>query len=194
MPLVRVHLVRHGQSTWNREGRLQGQTIHPTLTELGRSQASAAATTLRGIVDGPAVLWSSDLVRAAQTAAVIGARLGLPVKHDEALREQFLGRLEGRLVRDLRPQPTPPGRHVGEIRWGGGESTADVHRRVGRFLARELGGATLRRRGIPHLVVVSHGDTIRAARAWLLGRDYRDLDWSEVPNGSVTSVDVVRSC
>jgi broad specificity phosphatase PhoE len=56
------------------------------------------------------------------TASVIGTRLGLPVHHDEALREQSLGCLEGRLARSLRPEPTPPGSHVGDIRWGGGKA------------------------------------------------------------------------
>ena len=213
MPATLVHLVRHGESTWNREGRLQGQTIHPALTDRGLGQAAAAAETLAGLLEGrSAVLWSSDLVRAAQTAAVIGTRLGVPVRHDEALREQSLGRLEGKLTRDLRPEPTPPGQHVGDIRWGGGESTADVHARVGRFLTRELSvaaGAGLARDqdaealvaaddtgtgaaglgdGIRHLIVVSHGDAIRVAHAWLLGRSHRELDWFPLPNGSVTSV------
>jgi len=39
-----------------------------------------------------------------------------------------------------------------------------------------------------HVVLVSHGDTIRVARAWLLGRQHRDLEWAAIPNGSVTSV------
>lgn len=188
MPAIYVHLVRHGQSTWNREGRLQGQTIHPPLTDLGRRQAAAAAATIAGLVNGPAVLWSSDLVRAATTAAVIGTRLGLPVLHDESLREQSLGRLEGRLARSLRAEPTPPDVHVGDVRWGGGESTADVHRRLGQFLDRELPTPTGDAGRGQHLVLVSHGDAIRVARAWLLGRGHRDLDWDSLPNGSVTSV------
>ncbi len=183
--VVHVHLVRHGQSTWNREGRLQGQTIHPSLTALGRRQAATAAATLSGRLDGPAILWSSDLVRAAMTAAVIGTRLGLPVHHDEALREQSLGRFEGRLARSLTPEPIPPGSHVAHMWWGGGESTADVYRRVGRFMTRELVHPAT---SATHVVVVSHGDTIRVARAWLLGRGHRDLESEEIPNGSVTSV------
>jgi len=188
VPSVHVHLVRHGESTWNRERRLQGQSVHPPLTDLGREQARAAADTLAALLaadPGPTELWSSDLVRAARTAAVVGTRLRLPVRHDEALREQSLGTLEGRLTRDLRPVPTPTGQHVGEVRWGGGESTADVHIRVGRFLTRELRPP---RPGIRHLVLVSHGDTIRVARAWLLGRTHRELDWDDLPNGSVTTV------
>jgi len=96
VPSVHVHLVRHGQSTWNREGRLQGQAVHPGLTALGQTQAESAAAILSDVVDGPAALWSSDLVRAAQTAEVVGRRLGLPVRHDDGLREHGEGALLAR--------------------------------------------------------------------------------------------------
>ncbi|MFC8501337.1 histidine phosphatase family protein [Pedococcus sp. NPDC057267] len=192
MPVVQVHLVRHGESTWNREGRLQGQTIHPPLTARGLQQASAAATTVADLLDAPAMLWSSDLLRAARTASVIGRHLRLPVHHEESLREQHLGTMEGRLARHLRPQPTPSGRHVADVRWGGGESVADVYRRVGRFLRRELASAS--ECGARHLVAVSHGDTIRVATAWLAGRDHRNVDWKPLPNGSVTTVSVDPWC
>ena len=89
-----VHLVRHGQSTWNVEGRLQGQTVHPELTERGRREAAEAAALLRARCPGTGEdvgLICSDLVRAAQTAAVIGQVLGVSVEQDVALREQGLG-------------------------------------------------------------------------------------------------------
>lgn len=142
------------------------------------------------LVDGPAMLWSSDLVRAAKTASVIGAHLRLPVQHDEALREQRLGLMEGRLARELRPEPIPAGMHVADIRWGAGESVADVYRRVSRFLRRELVCELARRHGTRHVVAVSHGDTIRVAHAWLVGRSHRDVDWRNMPNGGVTTVSV----
>ncbi len=180
---VTVHLVRHGQSTWNAAGRLQGQTIHPDLTALGRAQARAAAVQVRSRVTGPVALWSSDLVRATQTAAIVAQALRTPVEIDESLREQGLGALEGRLTRDLHAQPTAPGQDVADVRWGGGESVHDVWVRVGRFLRRELPDAP------PHLVLVTHGDTMRVLRAWLLGGDYRRLDWATpMPNGAVFTV------
>ena len=101
---VTVHLVRHGQSTWNVEGRLQGQTVHPELTERGRREAAEAAALLRARCPGTGEdvgLICSDLVRAAQTAAVIGQVLGVSVEQDVALREQGLGVLEGRLTKEL---------------------------------------------------------------------------------------------
>lgn len=187
---VRVHLVRHGQSTWNVERRLQGQTAHPPLTARGRADAARAADELAAVVgrDEVAVI-TSDLVRASQTAAIIraalarsGATLTAPPRVAEELREQHLGDMQGRLTAELRPEPVPAGHHISEVRWAGGESLADVHDRLARFLRRELTGAP------PHLVLVTHGDTLRVARAVLTGRTHREVEWDLVANGAVFSV------
>lgn len=88
---TRVLLVRHGQSEWNARGRWQGQA-DPPLTDLGRAQARAAARSL-GALDA---IFSSDLQRAADTAEIISAELGIgPVVIDEALRERDAGEWSG---------------------------------------------------------------------------------------------------
>lgn len=188
-PELQVHLVRHGQSTWNLAHRVQGQTIHPDLTPLGRAQANTAAEIIASVVDGPAVLWSSDLVRAARTAQIIRRALRVPVQYDEALREQYVGSMQGRTTDQLRAERTPAGRHVSEIRWAGGESTADVAVRFRRFADRELRATPGR---VLHLVLVSHGDTIRVAEAVLSGRTHRDLHWEPIANGSVRTLVLSR--
>ena len=114
-----VVMIRHGQTEWNAERRIQGQT-ESVLSELGRRQAERAAEALAARpVD---VLYSSDLGRARETAAPWSARLGLEVRTDVRLRELHYGVLEGRtwpeleasepaLVADLRAGrlKTPPG-------------------------------------------------------------------------------------
>lgn len=88
---TRVLLVRHGQSEWNAEGRWQGQA-DPPLTDVGRAQARAAARSL-GALDA---IFSSDLQRATETAAIISAEIGTgPVIVDEALRERDAGEWSG---------------------------------------------------------------------------------------------------
>jgi probable phosphoglycerate mutase len=88
---VRILLVRHGQSEWNALGRWQGQA-DPPLSDLGRRQAAAAAKAL-GTVDA---VFASDLVRAADTAAIIAGELGVgPVVIDPALRERDAGEWSG---------------------------------------------------------------------------------------------------
>jgi broad specificity phosphatase PhoE len=89
--VTRILLVRHGQSEWNLSGRWQGQA-DPPLTDLGRVQARAAAHNV-GHVD---VIWSSDLQRAALTAAIIAEELGIgPVVADVDLRERDVGEWRG---------------------------------------------------------------------------------------------------
>jgi probable phosphoglycerate mutase len=85
--MTRVLLVRHGQSEWNAAGRWQGQA-DPVLTDLGRAQAFHATRSL-GVVDA---IVSSDLQRAAATAATISAELGVgPLVLDADLRERHAG-------------------------------------------------------------------------------------------------------
>jgi broad specificity phosphatase PhoE len=84
-------VVRHGQSEWNAIGRWQGHA-DPALSELGRRQAAVAAGSI-GAVDG---IISSDLLRAAETAAIIAQQLGVgPVMVDQRLRERDVGEWSG---------------------------------------------------------------------------------------------------
>ncbi|HEX3620684.1 MAG TPA: histidine phosphatase family protein [Acidimicrobiales bacterium] len=87
-PPRRLLLLRHGQSTWNADGRWQGQA-DPPLSALGEQQARDAGARLAGT--GFARLVSSDLRRAVQTGEILGAALGLAVDVDPALREIDVG-------------------------------------------------------------------------------------------------------
>lgn len=180
-----VHLVRHGQSTWNADRRLQGQTPHPPLTDLGREQARHAAQVLAArIGTEPCAIITSDLTRARQTAAIIAAELHLSTTESPALREQHLGGLEGLLTHELVAEPVPDGHHISEIRWGGGESVADVHARLRAFFEHTLSTAP------PHLILVTHGDALQIATAVLTGRSHREVDWASPRNGSIHSIPV----
>jgi len=85
-------LWRHGQTTWNVEHRYQGQTDIP-LDDAGVAQAEQAARRLATL--RPDALFSSDLVRAQQTAAPLAKLTGLPVTLDKDLRERYGGDWEG---------------------------------------------------------------------------------------------------
>jgi broad specificity phosphatase PhoE len=179
---VRLHFVRHGQSTWNAEGRVQGQAPHVPLTALGHRQAQAAARQLRGYPASP--VFCSDLLRALQTATPIARALGVAMVPAPALREQALGSLEGRLASGLTAQAVPDPGHTTSVRWGGGESIADVHARVGVFL-RALTASPAGH----DIVLVTHAETIRVAIACLRGLGPHQVTWFEVPNGSVTTIE-----
>jgi broad specificity phosphatase PhoE len=85
-------LVRHGETDWNAEGRLQGQTDRP-LSDFGRRQARQLAEQLEN--EELAAIYSSDLARARETAEIVGERVGLPVELDPDLREKDWGTWEG---------------------------------------------------------------------------------------------------
>lgn len=106
----RVLLVRHGQSEWNAQGRWQGQA-DPPLSDLGRAQARAAAHSL-GALDA---IFASDLQRAAETAAIISAALGVgPVVIDPDLRERDAGEWSGltrEQIHEQYPGYLPDDRH-----------------------------------------------------------------------------------
>lgn len=80
-----IRWLRHGESTWNAEGRLQHRNPAPPLTELGRRQARQAAEELRGTTVERVL--TSPALRAWQTASVVADVLGLDVVVDDRLVE-----------------------------------------------------------------------------------------------------------
>lgn len=111
------------------------------------------------------------LVRARQTAHIVAE--GRDVTEVPALREVQLGAMEGLSYDDLRPEPTPEGIDVSEVRWAGGESLADVAARL-RPVLEELDSCFS---DYDEVLLVSHADTLRVLVALLDGRDHRGVDW-----------------
>jgi broad specificity phosphatase PhoE len=142
-------LVRHGETDWNAEGRLQGHTDRP-LNDFGRRQANELADRLAG--DHIAAIYASDLVRAKETAEIVGARLGLPVVVDPDLREKDWGSWEGL---------TSSERLTVEYE---GETTEDHRDRTLRALAR-----IVERHPRQRVVVVTHGGSLRRIQTAVSG-------------------------
>lgn len=92
MPVTRLYLVRHGQSAGNAEGRFGGHSPTP-LSELGKQQAETTASALSK--EKIEAIYSSDLLRALQTAQPLADKLNLPVIAHSAFRERKVGVLEG---------------------------------------------------------------------------------------------------
>lgn len=128
---------RHGQSTWNAEGRWQGQA-DPPLSARGRAQAERLAEQLAGA--GVALLAASDLARARETAEIVGARLGLAPHLDPALREHDVGAWSGLTHAEIeRRWPEELARFRGgdlALRPGGGESRLALRARVWAAVSR----------------------------------------------------------
>ncbi|KAJ7706979.1 histidine phosphatase superfamily [Mycena rosella] len=94
MPLARIYVVRHGETRENRESVIQGQ-LDTELNEAGVEQARRVADALRSVSFDAA--YSSDLVRALKTAQIIlEHREDIEIRKEEALRERFMGDLQGK--------------------------------------------------------------------------------------------------
>ena len=152
-------LWRHGQTIWNVEHRFQGQTDIP-LDETGEAQAEHAARRLATL--RPDAIFSSDLTRAASTAAPLARLTGLAVTLDKDLRERSGGSWEG--LTDTQIAERFPAERA---TWNppDGEPTAAVADRVGVALRRV--GDSIADGGLA--VVVSHGAALRLGMARILG-------------------------
>jgi len=96
--ITRFGLIRHAQTIWNREKRIQGRQDSP-LTKTGEKQAAVWATVLQTIKwDG---CLSSDIGRARNTANIVNTQLKLPLTCDAGLREQDWGAWVGKTLREL---------------------------------------------------------------------------------------------
>jgi probable phosphoglycerate mutase len=178
-----ILLARHGETDDNAERRVQG-SLDPGLNDRGREQARELA---RSVADeGIAALWSSDLRRAAETAEVAGAELGLDPRLDERLRESDRGRWQGRLLQEIQAEEPEAWaawmRGGADFRFPDGESLGEHLERTRAALDDVAAGP------LPALVVC-HGGTIRCA---LVRRHPRGLDAFQditVPNGAVFRVE-----
>lgn len=184
--MTRMWLVRHGQSTWNATGRIQGQSGEG-LSPLGARQAVATADWLAETL-GRALVVASDLARAHETALPVAAALGADLAVDPALRERSFGRWEGRTVADLEAESSDLWQEwaAGEdvVARAGGESGPEMTARVVPALrghARRAGAE-----GVDDIVVVSHGGVIWHGLHGLL--DLPPLTLGGVGNASVSTV------
>jgi probable phosphoglycerate mutase len=160
--VTRLIVWRHGRTEWNVAGRTQGQLDVP-LDDIGHEQARAAADRLAA--ESPDAIVSSDLRRAADTAAALAAATGLPVRFDQRLRERHFGQWQG-----LTNEESAARYPEAFARWRRGEVVADAGLEeldsvIGRGAAALTDAATLG----ATVVVVTHGGTAKHAMAALLG-------------------------
>jgi len=156
-------LVRHGETNWNRERRFQGHA-DPPLNGTGREQARTLADELAG--EGIEFVYTSDLARARETAEIVAERLGAGIVALQALREIDVGEWEGLTwpeIEDRYPEGARAWREHG-FGWTSGETYDQLGERVVPALRRIAADHPSQR-----VLVVGHGGTIRATKAFIEG-------------------------
>ncbi len=182
--MLEIDLIRHGESLFNRLGKVQGHTNSP-LTDLGREQARRVGKVLRA--RGLEAVYTSDLARALETAQIIGDMLGFEPIVLEGFREIALGQWEGRPIEEIRRED---GRNLElwysrpvEARIPGAES-------LGAFGERVLGTfqEVLSRHDEGRIALVSHGGVLSVIISCVLGLDLNNLWHFRLNNASLSRV------
>jgi probable phosphoglycerate mutase len=182
MDPTRIIAVRHGETSWNADARIQGQ-LDIGLNETGRWQAQRVG---KALAEEPiAAVYSSDLERAQATAQPISDVKGVPVIPHEGLRERSFGMFEGKTFDEIHqawpehaqnwrkriPEWQPP---------EGGESLIQLRERVTR---------TLEQLAAKHpgeqIVVVAHGGVLDALYRVATGQEVNSPRTWELPNGAI---------
>ena len=179
-------MVRHGETAWNAEGRVQGQTDVP-LSPVGEAQARAVGAALAG--QRFAALYASDLARVRQTAAPAAAALGLEVRLEPRLRERHYGKFETMTYAEARERlPEDYARFRAkelDYDFGSGESLRDFHRRavdcVAGIAARHAGEAVL---------VFTHGGVLEMVRRHALASGLQSTRDFDIPNAALNWIEV----
>lgn len=177
-----ILLVRHGETHWNREKRIQGHGDSP-LTLKGIEQAKAYGRTLQGLV-GDGSGWrmiASPLPRCVQTAAILCEVSGLDftaITLDARLKEISTGQWAGRLKAEMDPvELAGHGLDSWFFRCPGGETHAHVSARLSAWLAERQAGE--------RLVVVGHGVSGRMLRGLYAGQDPAEALAGESPQDAL---------
>ena len=174
--------MRHGQSTWNYERRIQGQ-LDPPLSEEGRRQAAQLGRRLAGRPF--AGFYASDLKRAFETAQVIGEAVRIEPEPMAGLREIYLGEWEGLRTEDLAGRfPEVWASWTKEPDWNlvpGGERAAEFEARVSAAL-----DSIFARHAEGDVLVVTHGGVIQIALHHVVGRASRGIFPFRIQNASVS--------
>lgn len=183
---MKLYLIRHGQTLWNSEGKIQGKTDIP-LNETGLLQAELLAEAMERYP--VTAVYASPLKRAYQTAECVAGWQGLSVIAEEGLREVDFGFWEGmtwseieeRYPEDFALWDKNPAEHAPT----GGERREDCQARISKAMERIIGEA----RG--DVALVAHGGILVFAVLWLI-RKRQEKNEIIVKNASITTVEYDR--
>lgn len=172
-----LYLLRHGQTDWNRDRRIQGQ-MESELTELGQSHALRQGEILAGL-DLPEGIqaFCSPQIRTRQTAVRALAPLGIEPAFDDRLKEVHMGDWQGLYYADIIAD-TPALADLGIVELclsSSGEGETDMRARISAFVSELTDPA----------IIISHGIALSFLRAEIRGLGLDDMERMERAQGVV---------
>jgi probable phosphoglycerate mutase len=176
-----IYLVRHGETEFNRERRLQGHVDSP-LTELGRRQAAAVGRRLKALIDGQPGwrILASPLGRTRATAEIVAAAAGIArIEIEPRLIEVSWGAWDGRLRSELAAACPKFAQSNWAFDAPTGESYAAMRGRLAAWLAE------LQSEGERRIVAVSHGVTGRVLRGLYAGQPAETVMAHDAPQDAI---------
>lgn len=184
--MIRLLLVRHGETDWNSQGLYQGRS-DIELNQVGLQQAAKLTRRLSSAsID---VIYSSDLKRAAQTAQTVAISRNMTVMPRTELRELDLGEFEGKRFDEIEQQYVPLEQLWRQGDWdvgaSGGETLNQLRERICRFVvdikqAHEQGT----------ILIMAHGASLRTLICCLVGIDYKHWWRIQLDGASLSIIDV----
>ena len=176
---MQITVIRHGQTPWNSEGRMQGHT-DIALCDTGLAQGEKVAARLAK--EPCDIIYTSDLVRAVKTAEFINSHHNVPLVKTAALREVSFGIFEGRIYDEAWVEMAQYDSL--EQDYPQGESNTNFVARINAFMDE------VTRAGHKNIFIVAHGGTISAIICYLLKQTYRRFKY-HVSNTSIYRFELV---
>jgi probable phosphoglycerate mutase len=183
--LLRIILVRHGETDWNQEGRVQGSGSDRELTETGKQQAESIGLKLRQ--ERIQAIYSSPLRRALDTAQVIARHHQVEVQIEPSLNEIYAGELEGIPIKKL-------GSYLSELvaREQGDESVSKLYGGERLAAVQQRAWSTIQRLADKHsdgaIVVVSHYFVILSIICSMLNMPPSEMGRLKLDVGSISTI------
>jgi len=187
---TRLCIVRHGETDWNAGKRVQGQIDVP-LSAVGHAQARATGNALRN--EGFAALYSSDLIRARQTAEAAAHLAHLPLQAEPGLRERHYGIFQGLTYAEAEVRyPAEYARHKArDPRFApdGGESLLDFAARLAVAF-----DTIVRRHAGAAVAIFTHGGVLDILHRQATGRPLDAPRDFAIPNCGINWIEVTNGC
>lgn len=185
---MKIYLVRHGETIWNKEKKIQGQSDIP-LNEYGRELAHITSNALKDIPFD--IVYSSPLVRAKETAEILVKNRNLEIHTDNRLVEMSFGEGEGESLPEIHAHPEMklhnfihnPGNYTPPV---GGETFEELYERCKSFIEEVLIPAEKKYNS---MLLVGHGALIRGMIHYINNRPSKDFWIVTHKNCSVTIAD-----